>query len=331
MNMGNLVYPWASRLLVVTLVGLFLPGCNPGSSQQNPQEASSTAPLKVVATTSIAADLVSQIGGDHVHVDGLMGPGVDPHLYKASEGDVLKMAQADVIFYNGLHLEGKMTDVFEQMNSKGIHTYEIAKEALPDSVLIQSTNFSGAHDPHVWFDVSLWISCTAYVSEVLSSLKPTEKAYFEERTAAYVRSLELLEQYVEEQAARVPASQRVLITSHDAFGYFGEAYGFEVRALQGLSTVAEAGTADVQELANFVADRRIPALFIESSVSPRGIEAVKAAVEARNFEVVIGGFLYSDALGNPDSPEGTYVGTVRYNIDTIVEGLTSTVTHTESE
>ena len=317
--------------LVVLLVGLITTGCNPGSAQQNPESALSTAPLKVVATTSIVADLVTEIGGDHVSVSGLMGPGIDPHLYKASEGDVLKMAQADVIFYNGLHLEGKMTDVFEQMSTRGIRSYEIAKEALPDSVLISSTNFSGTHDPHVWFDVSLWRSCALYVSEILSELKPSESAYFQEQADVYLAALEELEQYVQERAAEVPQAQRVLITSHDAFGYFGEAYDFEVRALQGLSTVTEAGTADVQELADFVSERQIPALFIESSVSPRGIEAVKAAVEARNFAVSIGGFLYSDALGNPDTPEGTFIGTVRHNIDTIVEGLTSSVTNTTSE
>ena len=320
-----------TRIFAILLVGFVLFRCTPETTQQNPGVASSATPLKVVATTSIVADLVSHIGGNHVSVDGLMGPGIDPHLYKASEGDVIKMAQADAIFYNGLHLEGKMTDIFAQMSSKGIHTYEIAKEALPDSVLIRSTNFSGTYDPHVWFDVSLWISCAQYVADVLSTLKPEESAYFAEQASIYVQSLEELEQYVQERAAQVPADQKVLITSHDAFGYFGNAYSFEVRALQGLSTVAEAGTADVQELASYVAERQIPTLFIESSVSPRGIEAVKAAVESRDFQVSIGGFLYSDALGDSDSPEGTYIGTVRYNIDTIVEGLYPPATRTDSE
>ena len=323
-HLGN---TYTHLALAILLAGTLLIGCLPGSSQPN----SGTTTLQVVATTSIVADLVTQLGGEHVQVNGLMGPGIDPHLYKASEGDVIKMAQADVIFYNGLHLEGKMTDVFEQMSTKGIDTYEIVKEALPDSVLIRSTNFSGTHDPHVWFDVSLWRQCALYVAEVLSSLKPDAASYFTERVAAYVRSLEELEQYVRDKASTVPESQRVLITSHDAFGYFGEAYGFEVRALQGLSTVTEAGTADVQELAIFVAERQIPALFIESSVSPRGIEAVKAAVESRNFAVEIGGYLYSDALGDPDGPEATYIGTVRYNIDTIVNGLTSSTAQSTSE
>ena len=323
-HLGNTYTHLALRIL---FAGCLLIGCNTESSQTDSGETT----LRVVATTSIVADLVSQLGGEHVQVNGLMGPGIDPHLYKASEGDVIKMAQADVIFYNGLHLEGKMTDVFEQMSSRGIHSHELAKEALPDSVLIQSTNFSGTHDPHVWFNVSLWRQCAIYVAKVLSSLKPDASSYFTERAAAYDRSLEELERYVRDKAALVPESQRVLITSHDAFGYFGEAYGFEVRALQGLSTVTEAGTADVQELADFVAERQIPALFIESSVSPRGIEAVKAAVESRNFAVEIGGNLYSDALGDPDGPEGTYIGTVRYNIDTIVNGLTSSTTHSASE
>ena len=313
------------------LLSLTLASCAPSSSQNGTGSTSGSSSLSIIATTSIVADLVVHIGGEHVDVNSLMGPGIDPHLYKASEGDVIKMAQADIIFYNGLHLEGKMTDVFEQMKRNGIYTYEIAREALPDSLLIASTSFSGTHDPHVWFDVSLWAMCAQYVSETLSALKPEAAEYFASQANTYIAELDTLEAYIEEQVAQVPDEQRVLITSHDAFGYFGKAYGFNVRALQGLSTISEAGTADVQELASFVAERQIPALFIESSVSPRGIEAVKAAVEARDFQVAIGGFLYSDALGDPNGPERTYIGTARHNIDTIVEGLTSSNTQPVSE
>ena len=300
-------------------------GCQQAQSNQNTNPDA----LNVVATTSIVADLVTILGGEYVNVEGLMGPGVDPHLYKASEGDVLRMAQADVIFYNGLHLEGKMTDVFEQMHQKGIATYPIVGNALPDSVLIASDYFQGAFDPHVWFDVALWKTCAKYVTETLQERKPEQAAYFAAQYKTYAEELDALQAYVVEQANRVAPEQRVLITSHDAFGYFGRAYNFEVRALQGLSTVAEAGTADVQELASFVATRQIPALFVESSVSPRGIEAVKEAVRSRDFSVTIGGNLFSDALGSPDTPEGTYVGTVRHNIDTIVNALSGSALTTE--
>lgn len=256
-----------------------------------------------------------------MEVAGLMGPGVDPHLYKASEGDVLKMAGADLVVYNGLHLEGKMTEVFEQMEKRGVPTVAVAQDAIPDSLRQMSATYAGNFDPHVWFDVVLWNLVANHLSEVLSNLAPTHSATFASNAAQYSASLNELHNYVLTQVDLIPEAQRVLITSHDAFGYFGRAYGFEVQALQGLSTATEAGTADVQSLSEFVASRRIPAMFIESSVSPRGIEAVKAAVEARDFEVKIGGYLHSDALGSPDTPEGTYLGTVRYNIDTIVEAL----------
>ena len=302
-----------------------LSGCKQVPANQN----SSSETIQVVATTSIVADLVSILGGEHVQVEGLMGPGVDPHLYKASEGDVLRMAQANAIFYNGLHLEGKMTDVFEQMQRKGIATFPVAQDAVPDSLLLASDYFQSSYDPHVWFDVTLWKMCAEYVSKTLMDLKPGQAAYFAEQFELYAQELDALHAYVEKRTSEVAPEQRVLITSHDAFGYFGSAYGFEVKALQGLSTVAEAGTADVQELANFVATRKIPAIFVESSVSPRGIEAVKAAVESRDFLVTIGGNLFSDALGSPDTPEGTYVGTVRHNIDTIVNALAPLTAATE--
>ncbi len=305
--------------LVCTVCLSMTIACTPGSDSGATGNGSST--LNVVATTSIVADLVRTLGGEHVQVTGLMGPGVDPHLYKASEGDVLKMAQADVVFYNGIHLEGKMTEVFEQMKRRDIPTAAVAEEAVPDSLLIESSYFTGNYDPHVWFDVRLWKRCAEYTRDVLSEHRPDRTSYFEERTQRYLSTLDTLHTYVARRTTEIVPEQRVLITSHDAFGYFGEAYGFEVRALQGLSTVAEAGAADVQELAEFVASRRIPAIFVESSVSPRGIEAVKAAVASRGFSVEIGGYLFSDALGNPGTPEGTYAGTVRHNINTIVDGL----------
>lgn len=267
------------------------------------------------------ADLVQVVGGEFVEVSGLMGPGVDPHLYKASEGDVMRMAGADVVVYNGLHLEGKMTEVFEQMAKRGIPTIAVAQDAIPDSLRLTSVAFAGNFDPHVWFDVTLWQRVANHVHLVLSDLSPTHREVFAANAQEYIEQMSALNTYILEQAIRIPEEQRVLITSHDAFGYFGRAYQFEVQALQGLSTATEAGTADVQELAKFVAKRKIPAVFIESSVSPRGIEAVKAAVEARDFNVKIGGYLYSDALGSPDGPEGTYLGTVKYNIDTIVGAL----------
>lgn len=296
-------------------------GCQGTTSRTKASDDVSDRTINIVATTSMVADLVKAIGQDRTEVTGLMGPGVDPHLYKASEGDVVRMAEADAIFYNGLHLEGKMTEVFEQMTRRDIPTYPVAQNSIPDSLLLASLTYTGNYDPHVWFDVLLWMQVAQEVQEVLATMDPQHAAFYKANATAYLAELEALDAYVREQAARVPTERRVLITSHDAFGYFGEAYGFEVRGLQGLSTASEAGTADVQQLAAFVAERQIPAVFVESSVSSRGIEAVQAAVRARGFNVTIGGNLFSDALGNPDTPEGTYIGTVRFNIDTIVAAL----------
>ena len=304
-----------SILLCFPVLLCTLLGCQKTNSANEKQG------FQIVATTSMLADLVTQLAGDKANVQGLMGPGVDPHLYKATEGDVIRMTQADLIVYNGLHLEGKMTEVFEQMEKRGISTFAAAQAAVPEESRLASQTYTGNYDPHVWFDVSLWQQVAEQVHTLLKTMDPDNSTYYDERAADYLAQLVTLDQEVREKAESIPVGQRVLITSHDAFGYFGNAYGFEVRALQGLSTATEAGTADVQELARFVAERRIPAMFIESSVSPKGIEAVQAAVQATGFVVAIGGYLYSDALGDPDTPEGTYTGTVRHNMDTILKAL----------
>jgi manganese/zinc/iron transport system substrate-binding protein len=276
--------------------------------------------VRAVATTSIVADLVRQIGGERVEVIGLMGAGVDPHLYRASEGDVRRMGDADIVFYNGLHLEGRMGELFERMAGRGVRTVPVA-EAIERSRLLTPSEFEGAYDPHVWMDVSLWQVAAARVGEALAELDPVHAERYAAAADAYVATLGGLDAEIREMAHRVPPELRVLVTAHDAFNYFGRAYGFEVRGLQGISTVAEAGTADVQELARFVAERRIPALFVETSVSPRSIEAVRAAVRARGFEVGIGGDLYSDALGGPGSGAETYEAMIRHNVRTIVAAL----------
>jgi manganese/zinc/iron transport system substrate-binding protein len=250
-----------------------------------------------------------------------MGPGVDPHLYKASAGDTVRMARADVIFYNGLHLEGKMTEVFEQM-SRRVKTVAVTDRLDRErDVRPAPPGYEGSHDPHVWFDVRLWMKAVECVRDTLTELDPTHADVYRTNAETYLAELAKLHEYVKTQASRVPPERRVLITAHDAFYYFGHAYGFEVRGLQGVSTATEAGTADVQQLAQFIAQRRIPAIFVESSVSPKTIEAVKAAVRARGFGVQIGGELFSDAMGDPGTPEGSYVGMVRHNVDTLVSAL----------
>jgi len=292
---------------------LFAAGCGDASREQGDI---SGRPISAVATTGMIGDLVATIGGALVRVATLMGPGVDPHLYKASEGDVGRLTGADIIFYNGLHLEGKMAEVLERMGSR-VPTVAVA-EVLDESRLLTPSEFKGAHDPHVWFDVSQWIDIAAGVRDRLVELDPGHAQTYQENAAAYLQRLEALHREVTMKAELIPREKRILVTAHDAFNYFGRAYGFEVRGLQGISTATEAGTADVQALVAFIVEKRIPALFIESSVPVRTIEAVRNAVRARGFDVSIGGELFSDAMGSPGTPEGTYIGMVTHNIDTIV-------------
>jgi manganese/zinc/iron transport system substrate-binding protein len=278
--------------------------------------------VRVVATTSMIADLARDIGGDRVDVEGLMGPGVDPHLYRASEGDVARLAGADVVLYNGLHLEGRMAEVLEQMDGLGIPSRAVAEE-VPDSLRITSELFQSNVDPHVWMDPTLWRYAARAVAEQLSQVDSANADVYGRRLVAFEQRMDGLDAWVRSRVDALPPPRRILVTAHDAFGYFGRAYGFEVRGLQGISTATEAGTGDVQELAAFVALERVPAMFVESSVPPRAIEAVRAAVRARGHEVEIGGNLFSDALGDARSGADTYEGMIRHNVETIVRALES--------
>ena len=306
--------PWRKPLLLIFLS--LLTACSPGAQAGSD---ASNQPIRAVATIGMITDIVQIVGGDRVDVTGLMGPGVDPHLYKASEGDVALLANAEIIFYNGLHLEAQLGEVLERMQAR---TRTVAvTDGIDRSLLLNPPEFQGATDPHVWFDVTLWMKAVETVRDSLSEMDPEGADLYVQNAASYLAGLEELHQYVLSQAERVPADKRVLITAHDAFNYFGRAYGFEVRGLQGISTATEVSTADVQALAAFIFEREIPALFVESSVPQRTIEAVQAAVRAQGFQVRIGGQLFSDAMGDPGTPEGSYVGMVRRNIDTIVAAL----------
>ena len=303
-------------LLISVLAGLVLNACAP-AAQAEPDF--SQRPIRAVATTGMVADVVKNVGGEHVQLTQLMGPGVDPHLYKPSERNVVALADADVVFYSGLHLEAQMGKVFEKMQGR-LRTSAVT-DTIDRTKLSSPPQFEGNYDPHVWFDVSMWMKTVDVVRDMLSEMDPAHADEYHQNAAAYLGELQDLDQYVRDQAGRLPPEKRVLITAHDAFSYFGRAYGFDVRGLQGISTATEAGAGDVQSLADFIAQRQIPAIFVESSVPRRTIEAVQAAVRSRGFEVKIGGELFSDAMGTPGTPEGTYIGMVRHNIDTIVGGL----------
>ncbi len=276
--------------------------------------------LQVVTTTSMITDLVKNIGGDVIEVQGLMGSGIDPHLYKASEGDVTKLINADVIFYNGLHLEGKLVEVFEKMKHQNIKTVAVG-ESLDKSTLIGSDYFASNYDPHIWFDIQNWKIITSFITNKLVEINPKNKTTFKANEKKYLDRLSELEKKLDSKISTLPKEKRILVTAHDAFSYFGKAYEFNVVGLQGLSTATEAGVQDVQKLANFIIEKEIKAIFVESSVPKRTIEALQAAVKSKDHSVEIGGTLYSDALGTPGTSEGTYIGMFEYNVNTITNAL----------
>ena len=306
------VVPLALALACAALVA----GCGPIPESTRP-DLSEKETIRVVTTVGMIADAVEHVGGDRVDVEALMGPGIDPHLYKASEGDVRRLERADAIFYGGLHLEAKMADVLERIGERRLT--RAVTDGIDRARLVSAGG--GQHDPHVWFDVDLWKGAVREVRDTLAAADPAHSDGYRQRAAAYLAELDALHAEVRRKSETVPRAARVIVTAHDAFGYFGRAYGFEVVGLQGISTASEAGARDVQRLAELIASRRIPAIFVESSVSPRTIEAVQEAVRARGFDVEIGGSLYSDAMGSAGTPEGTYAGMVRHNADTITQAL----------
>jgi len=278
-------------------------------------------PLRVTATTTLVADLVRSVGGDRVRVEALMGPGVDPHLYKPAAQDVRRLSRAEAIFYSGLHLEGRMTDVLENLRRRGRKVFAVA-EAVPPDQRLADEEYAGAPDPHVWGDPALWALAAEAVARGLAEADPAHAATY---TAAAARLREEFLRLREEgraQVARIPEDRRVLITSHDAFRYFGRAFGLEVVGVQGISTTTEAGLADVTRIADLVKRRGVKALFVESSVPPATIERISKDSGAR-----IGGELFSDALGTPGDLRvhggrrhdvGTYVGMLGHNLATVV-------------
>jgi manganese/zinc/iron transport system substrate-binding protein len=272
--------------------------------------------LNVVATTGMVADLARRVGGEHVQVTALMGPGVDPHLFKAVRGDLKRLREADLVLYNGKMLEGKMTDVLVKLASK--KPVVAVTEAIPDSKLLDGE--AGHYDPHVWFDVALWSNGCAIVADALGKADPEHAGDYRRAAKEYEKELLALHAEIGRTLRAIPEQRRVLITSHDAFRYFGRAYDLEVIGLQGISTVAEAGVKDISDMADLIVKRGIKAIFVESSVNPKAIEKVKFAVEAKGGSVAIGGELHSDAMGD-DPPDDTYVGMVRTNVSKITKAL----------
>lgn len=275
--------------------------------------------IKIVTTTGMIKDVVENVAGDNVEVIALMGPGVDPHLYKATQGDLEKLTNADIVLYNGLHLEGKMGEVMEKLGR--LKPVIAISSEIPDSMLRAVPGFQGTHDPHIWFDVKLWKEAVKTISGFLQEYDSSNASLYKMNGQKYMQKMDSLHSIIKTKIAEIPQAQRVLITAHDAFGYFGDAYGIEVRGLQGISTVSEFGLRDVTELVNFIIRRKIKAIFVETSVSQKSINAVVEGCQQKGWDIKIGGSLYSDAMGTEGTPEGNYLGMVSMNVDTIVNAL----------
>jgi manganese/zinc/iron transport system substrate-binding protein len=305
-------------ILSTSIILALLSAC--GGRAAGPPADLADRPINVVATVGMIADAVKNIGAERVNVKGLMGPGIDPHLYRPSASDVKALGDADVIFYGGLELEGRMTEIFEKLGRSGTPTIAVS-EGIDPAKLRKPIEFEGKYDPHVWFDVTLWQDAVRTIGKHMAEIDPESRVMYERNTAAYLAQLDELHSYAQQRIASIPPESRVLITAHDAFGYFGQQYGMEVRGLQGTSTATEAGAADVQGLATYICERKVRAIFVESSVPPATIEAVQSAAQARGCSVGIGEQLFSDALGAEGTPEGTYIGMVRHNVDAIANAL----------
>lgn len=306
-------------LVALALLALALLAAGCGASGSAAGGPVGERPIRVTTTTNFITDTARQIGGDRVEVTGLMGPGVDPHLYKASAGDVRTLREADVIFYGGLELEGKMTDLLDELAERQ-RTVAVTRD-IPRGELLRPAQFEGKFDPHVWFDVAKWQSAARTVAAALRELDPGHAAEYDGRLRRYARQLTELDRTTRRRFAAIPRRSRVLITSHDAFNYFGRRYGFDVVAIQGISTATQATTADIKRVARTIAERDVKAVFVESSVPRQTIDAVIAAARKLGQETRVGGALFSDAAGDEGTPQGTYVGMVDYNAQLIARGL----------
>ena len=301
-----------TTLLYSALITLSLFSCNKNKT------VSENHILKIVTTTSMLSDAVKNITKEHANIEPLMGPGVDPHLYKAAHSDLEKLSSADIIIYNGLHLEGKMTDILKKLSRNKLVIN--ASTPLPDSIL-RFPDSPETPDPHIWFSIPIWRKSIKHISESIIKVIPKHKSELSLNTSIYLGKLNALDSKVRNEINTIPNKQKLLITAHDAFGYFGDEYKIEVMGLQGLSTVSQAGLKDIEHLVDLIIKRGIKAIFVESSISKKQLEVVIESCNEQGHNLTIGGTLYSDAMGPPNTPEGTYIGMVSRNVKTIVEAL----------
>lgn len=308
-----------TQTLICTLgAGLCLSGCGP--EKESDSAADSTGQYNVTATVGMIADVVRNVAGNRAKVKGIIGEGVDPHLYKPTSTDVKSLQAADVIFYNGLMLEGKMGDVLVRVARGGKPVHAVTEDILDQGDYVLS-NEAEHYDPHVWMDVSGWIRATSVVAKGLAEYDSGNAQFYQDNAKAYTTKLESLDAYAKEAITSIPKAKRVLVTAHDAFNYMGRAYGLEVRGIQGVSTESEAGVKDIENLVTFLSSKKIPAVFVETSVSDKNVRALIEGTKAKGHKVVIGGSLFSDAMGATGTYEGTYIGMIDHNVTTIVRAL----------
>jgi manganese/zinc/iron transport system substrate-binding protein len=276
-------------------------------------------PISAIATVGMVGDVVQNVGAEHVAVTQIMGAGVDPHLYKTTRDDVRTIMLGDIVFYSGLMLEGKMADTLIKVaRSKPVIA---VTEEIDESQLLEPEDFAGHYDPHVWMDVAAWSKCVDVVAQSLSDFDEAHADQYEANAEAYKAQLAELHQYGLQSLASIPVESRVLVTSHDAFNYFGRAYGLEVQGVQGLSTESEAGLQRINELVDLLVNKKVRAVFVESSVSRKNIDSLAEGARAKGHEVIVGGELFSDAMGTAGTYEGTYVGMLDHNITLVARGL----------
>ncbi len=279
-------------------------------------------PIRIVCTTGQVAEMIARLGGDMVAVEGLMGPGVDPHLYSPVASDTRKLSAADAIFFNGLHLEGRMGSIFvNQARKKATYAVTEELEQRKDQRLREPPEFEGLYDPHVWHDPRLWADCATDAAAMLAEFDPQHADDYRKNAEAYRAELAELDKFCREQLAAIPADRRILITAHDAFGYFGIAYDLEVHGLKGISTEEEKDLGRQEEILDMIIERKIPAVFVESAVAPKTVEALVEPSRARGWDLKIGGELYADALGPAGTDDAAYAGMIRHNVRTIAAAL----------
>ncbi|MBN6206057.1 zinc ABC transporter substrate-binding protein [Ralstonia pickettii] len=302
--------------IAVVAVVLLLAACNSEAGSSDGTNDSDNEKIKVLTTIAQIGEPISVIGGDRVEVESLMGPSVDPHLYNPTQSDINKVDEAEVIFYSGLNLEANMVEVFESIgDSKPVLAIG---DTLPEDVLLEDEE--GVVDPHIWFDIDLWEDALDAAVDELKEYSPDDADYFEENKEAYFAELADLKEEAE-KLKDIPESSRVLVTAHDAFGYFGRLHDIEVVGLQGLSTEDEIGISDINDTIAIIKEHQVPAIFVESSINSSSIEAVIEGAKSEGIDIELGGELFSDAMGSPDSEEGTYIGMYRHNVNTIYDAL----------